>query len=317
MKTEAGEAAARESQSSRTRATLIALVVVFLWATSWVLIKIGLEEIPALTFAGLRYMLAFLCLVPFAAAAQRRPGGAPISRRLLAQLVLLGILLYAVTQGAVFVALDYLPAVTVNLLWSFSSVVVALMGILWLSEIPTRFQWVGIAVATLGAVLYFYPVALPEGFLIGFLVSAVGVFANAGSSIIGRSVNRMRQIHPLVVTAVSMGMGASVLLAAGIAVQGFPSISGLGWAIIIWLAVVNTAIAFTLWNQTLRTLSAAESSIINGTMLIWIPILAVIFLDETITGQELLGLAAAGVGTIIVQLKEPGTLQRILRRKAG
>ena len=31
-----------------------------------VLIVIGLEDIPALPFAGLRYALAFLCLLPFA-----------------------------------------------------------------------------------------------------------------------------------------------------------------------------------------------------------------------------------------------------------
>jgi drug/metabolite transporter (DMT)-like permease len=34
-----------------------------------------------------------------------------------------------------------LPAITVNLLWSFSSVLVALLGIGLLSERPTRFQW--------------------------------------------------------------------------------------------------------------------------------------------------------------------------------
>ncbi len=43
-----------------------ALLVTFLWSTSWVLIKLGLRaSLPALTFAGLRYSLAFLCLVPF------------------------------------------------------------------------------------------------------------------------------------------------------------------------------------------------------------------------------------------------------------
>jgi len=50
--------------SERVTAVLQALFVTFLWSTSWVLIKIGLEQIPALTFAGLRYSLAFLCLVP-------------------------------------------------------------------------------------------------------------------------------------------------------------------------------------------------------------------------------------------------------------
>lgn len=47
-------------------AALQALFVTFLWSTSWVLIKIGLHDIPALIFAGLRYSLAFLCLLPFA-----------------------------------------------------------------------------------------------------------------------------------------------------------------------------------------------------------------------------------------------------------
>jgi drug/metabolite transporter (DMT)-like permease len=234
----------------------------------------------------------------------------------LGQLIVLGLLLYALTQGAVFLALAYLPAVTVNLLWSFSTVTVALFGIIWLAEHPTRFQWVGVALATFGAVIYFYPVDLPEGYLIGIAVSVVGVLANAGSVIVGRDVNRSRRVHPLVVTAISMGIGAAVLLAVGIYSQGLPSITFNGWAIIAWLAVVNTAIAFTLWNYTLRTLSATESSIINGTMLIWIPILAVVFLDERVSSKELLGLVVAGIGTLIVQLKSPSALPRLLRRRA-
>jgi len=255
-----------------------------------------------------------MCLVPFAIVAQRKPSSLPITRRRLGQLAILGLLLYALTQGAVFLALAYLPAVTVNLLWSFSTVTVALFGIIWLAEHPTRFQWAGVALATFGALIFFYPIDLPAGYLIGIAVSVVGVLANAGAVIVGRDVNRSRSIHPLVVTAISMGIGATVLLTIGIFSQGLPSISLKGWAIIVWLAVVNTAIAFTLWNYTLRTLSATESSIINGTMLIWIPILAVVFLDEHVSSRELLGLVAAGVGTIFLQLRSPASVHRIFRR---
>ena len=52
-------------RSPHFTAVFQALFVTFLWSTSWVLIKIGLEDIPALTFAGLRYGLASLCLLPF------------------------------------------------------------------------------------------------------------------------------------------------------------------------------------------------------------------------------------------------------------
>jgi drug/metabolite transporter (DMT)-like permease len=82
------------------------------------------------------------------------------------------------------------------------------------------------------------------------------------------------------------------------------------WAIILWLAVVNTAFAFTLWNHTLRTLTAIESSIINGTMLIWVAIFAVIFLHETITVKELVGLVAASLGTLLVQLRFTNRIQQ-------
>jgi drug/metabolite transporter (DMT)-like permease len=150
--------------------------------------------------------------------------------------------------------------------------------------------------------VFFRPAQLPAGQAIGFVVVIVGVFANAASSILGRQVNRSLTISPAVVTVVSMGIGAIFLLVAGITVQGFPSLSLANWAIILWLAAVNSAFAFTLWNHTLRTLSAMESSIINNTMLIQIPILAWIFLGEALTGNEIAGLIFAAIGILIVQL---------------
>ncbi|MCZ7670641.1 MAG: DMT family transporter [Chloroflexi bacterium] len=60
--------------------------------------------------------------------------------------------------------------------------------------------------------------------------------------------------------------------------------------------------AFTLWNHTLRTLSAMESTVINNTMTVQIAILAVLFLGETLNGRELLGLAAVVSGTLLVQV---------------
>ena len=154
--------------------------------------------------------------------------------------------------------------------------------------------------------------------IFGVMISVLGVLANAGASILGRDFNRMRSLHPLLVTAVSMGIGAIVLLVVGVAIQGLPALSLRSWAIIAWLAVVNTAVTFTLWNYILRTLSATESSILNGTMLIWIPILAVLFLGERLTTKEIIGLVVAGGGTLIVQVRYPGVLWKLfLRRAAG
>ncbi len=278
-----------------------ALFVTFLWSTSWVLIKIGLKDIPALTFAGLRYGLAFLCLLPFLLRPASLAAMRGLSGRAWARLAVLGLLFYAVTQGAQFLGLFYLRPATVNLLLSFTPGLVALLGIAWLAERLTRLQWAGTALSLVGVVVYFYPVSLAPGEAIGLAVVTVCVLANAASSILGRHINRSGDIQPLIVTGVSMGVGAGVLLVSGVGMQGLPSLSPLNWAIVGWLAVVNTALAFTLWNHTLRTLSAAESSIINNTMLIQIAILAWLFLGDWLSGQAIAGLVLALAGTLIVQ----------------
>jgi len=291
-------------------AALQALFVVFLWGTSWVFVKIGLQNIPPITFAGLRYFLAFVCLLAVLIFNNSKKELKGLSKNTWVRFIVLGILLYAGTQGAVFVALAYLPAVTVNLLWIFSSVVIALLGVMLLSERPTSFQWSGMILAIIGAFIYFYPVNITGHQTIGMMVAMLGMLANAASSILGRDINRTNKHSPLVVTVISMGAGSIVLLGTGIVLEATPTLNLQSWAIISWLALVNTAFAFTLWNHTLRTLTAMESSIINGTMLIWVAIFAVTFLGEMITGKEIIGLVVTGLGTLLVQLRNLPSIKK-------
>jgi len=270
-----------------------------------VLIKFGLEEIPALTFAGLRYGLAFLILAPFVLAARElRNSLAGLTTAGWLRLIALGLLFYTLTQGAQFVGLVYLPAVTVSLFLSFTPALVALMGIFFLSEAPTSLQRVGTAIYLAGAFLFLLPVEIPLA-AAGLAAAVIGLMANAGSSILGRFVNRQEDLHPLVVTVVSMGVGALVLIVVGLATQGLPHLSWKSWGIIAWLAAINTAFAFTLWNHTLRRLTAVESSLINNTMLIQIALLAWVFLGESLSPKGITGIVVAAAGVLLVQLARP------------
>jgi drug/metabolite transporter (DMT)-like permease len=289
--------------SPHFKAVLQALLVTFLWSTSWVLIKIGLVDIPALSFAGLRYGIAFLCLLPLLFKGKAYRGLRNLPSRIWLQLVLLGILFYAITQGAQFVSLAYLPAVTISLLLSFTTIVVGLLSATMLSERPTWLQWAGIGLGIVGTLVYFYPMVIPRGEWIGMLAALVGLGANAFSSILGRSLNRSVRLTALTVTVVSMGIGGLILLTTGLVTQGLPHLSWRNWGIILWLAIVNSAFAFTLWNRTLQTLSAMESSIINNTMLFQIAILAWAFLGEELSIQTITGLLLAALGTLLVQLR--------------
>jgi drug/metabolite transporter (DMT)-like permease len=288
-------------RSAHFKATLQALLVTFLWSTSWVLIKFGLQDLPALTFAGLRYMLAFGVLLPFAL----RKGGAARFRALHRQdwawLTLVGVIYYAVTQGTQFLALQSLPAVTLSLLLSFSVVLVALLAIPLLGERPDWRQGLGTLLFLGGVLIYFAPLALPAGQVVGLILGVVSTLSNAISSILGRQVNRGGRIDAMTVTVVSMGVGATLLLAGGALTQGIPRLNLTHWLIIAWLAVVNSAFAFTLWNHTLRVLPAVESTLINNTMLFQIAVLALIFLGEGLTLQKLAGMLVAVAGTLVVQ----------------
>jgi len=171
--------------SPHVRAVLHGLFVTFLWSTSFVLVKIGLKDIPALTFAGLRYTLAFLCLLPLAIRSGQVARLRSLSTGWWTRLIILGLLFYSLTQGAVFLSLAYLPAATVSLLLSFTPVFVALLGISMLGERPTALQWGGIALCVVGVLVYFYPVSMPRWEVVGLVVGGVGLLANALSSVLG------------------------------------------------------------------------------------------------------------------------------------
>jgi drug/metabolite transporter (DMT)-like permease len=234
-----------------------------------------------------------------------RRGGAAELRTLTGRdwlnLAALGLVYYTLTQGAQFLALSLMPANTLSLLLSLSSVSIALLGLWLLAERLGGTQWLGIALALAGALIYFGSFGeLPAPV---WAVGALAVLANSFAAVMGRSVNRRQTLSPLLVTVVSMGIGSLLMLGWGLATEPFPSLGLREWALVFWLASVNTALAFTLWNHTLRTLSAAQSSVINNTMLIQIAILAWLFLGERLTPIEIAGLLVAALGTLLVQLR--------------
>lgn len=97
-----------------------------------------------------------------------------------------------------------------------------------------------------------------------------------------------------------MAIGAVLLLAVGIPLQGLPVLSAQAWGIVLWLAVVNTALAFTLWNHTLRTLTATASSAVNNTMVIQIAVLAWVFLGQSLGAGQVAGLVVVAAGVSLV-----------------
>jgi drug/metabolite transporter (DMT)-like permease len=259
------------------------------------------EGLPPLTFAGLRYGLAAIVLVAWVASRRDlRPKPHQLDRGFIGRIVLLGVVFYALTQGAQLVAISEQPAATTSLVLSLTPLFVAAGAAISLAEVPTRWQVAGSVLVAVGAWLYF------AGDLgattAGMLAAIVALGANVLGSLLGRGVNRTERLPAVTVTAASMSIGAGILVVVAVALEGIPTITPRAWLLIGFLAVVNTALAFTLWNMALRRLSALESAGINNTMLIQIAALAWIFLGEAPGVVAVSGIALVSVGVFLTQL---------------
>jgi drug/metabolite transporter (DMT)-like permease len=291
------------TSESHRRAVFAAFFVTVLWSSSWVIMRVGMddEDLPPLTFAGLRYVTAAIVLGAVTASRpSTRVEVRTMSGHALRKLAVLGVVFYAVNQGAVFVAVEAQPVATTSLLLSLTPLLVAGASGRLLGEAPSRNLLVGALLVPIGAVAYL------SGDLgataVGLTAAVIAVGANTTASLMGRSVNRAAHTSSLVTTTVSMSVGAVLLLGTGFAVDGFVALSTRAVVIVAWLAVVNTALAFTLWNMSLRHPGAGESAVINNTMMLQIALLGWIFLDEVPTALQWLGLVVVSAGIAISQL---------------
>lgn len=226
-----------------------------------------------------------------------------LDKKLIIEIMILGIVFYGITQGIQFVGLSILPAVTVSLLLNSTPLFVAAGSAMFLKEIPDRIQITGILIFTTGVFLYFLPSSPGFASVTGILVMTAGVGFNAVSSVLGRKINKRMNVSPVVVTSLSMGAGSILLVITGIITEGIPVFNFSSFTAVLWLALINTTLAFTLWNHTLRYLTATESSVINGTMLIQIAIAGYYFLGEKPDPLSYPGMMMCAAGAIITQIK--------------
>ncbi|MCE7734432.1 MAG: DMT family transporter, partial [Candidatus Heimdallarchaeota archaeon] len=191
------------------KAAVKALLVTFLWSSSWVLIKFGLKDIPPLYFASLRYLIAGFLLLGFSLLhPSTRSNYNQLTKKWLINLLFYGIVFISFTQGLQFVSLKIFPAITLSFVLNFTTIIVILFSIPILRETPNKNQVILIVLAMLAGVLFFYPFDFSDYPTSGYLLLVLILLSNALSSIIGRKINKLGTINPVVITSISMCFGA-------------------------------------------------------------------------------------------------------------
>jgi len=280
-----------------------AVVVTLLWSSSFVLIKWGLSDIPPLFFATLRYALAFSILLALdMMKSPRNVGSLAGGKRQITLLVLAGLGGYTVAQGLQFVGLYYLPAVTTSFLLNFNPFFVLILSVALLGEGSSLPQYGGLALALVGSWAFFSQQAAMGGQLLGVAIVIVSGLGWAFYVVAVRMLQRAGGMDSLRLTTATMGVGVGGMVAMTVLAGQYAALTANGILIIIWLATANTALAFFLWNWSLKEIPAYELTVLQDLMLIEIAVFAFVFLQETITPLMIGGMALVLVGVFMVQI---------------
>lgn len=287
-------------RSGRIVAIIEALLAAFIWSSSFVFVKMILSNIGPLTIAGLRYFLAFLVLLPFML--RKKQALKSISPKTWFHFTLIGLSAYTVGNGALFWGLKYLPATTASFLMGISPLLILFGGLIFLNEVPSRLQIVGLIISLVGNAVFFSS-GLRSGEPLGIAILAVGLLGFTAFGILGRGLARDKRTNTIHLTGIPLGIGGGMLLLFAVPLEGWPIFNQKVLLIILWLAIINTAAAYILYNHALKTITAFEMNVFLNLAPLGTAALAWLFLGESLTLNQLLGVAIMIIGITLVQVK--------------
>lgn len=195
-----------------------------------------------------------------------------------------------------------LSATTVSFLLNLTPLLVLLASLCWLKEIPTGLQVIGVFVTLSGSTLFFSP-GLNDSELLGMGIVAVGLIGFALFGILGRAIARDQETDTLTLTIVPLAIGGGLLLVLASGLESLPPLSLRG--IVLWLAIVNTAFAYVLYNRALRVLTALEMNMLLNLAPLGTAVFAWLLLGESLSIAQIVGMLIVILGVTLVQWRRP------------
>jgi len=282
------------------------LILTLIWGTTWAAIRVCLEGFPPFTGLAIRFALGSALLLVMMRLFGVRFSRTPAERRIWA---LNAAFSFCGSYGIVYWSEQYIPSGLASVLFATFPLFVALLAHVALpGDRLTPARLIGIAIGFAGVAVIFSEdlsrlggerVAIASVVMLGSpLVSAV---ANIGAKRWGAGV------HPFSMTAVPMGIAALAIgLVAALLERGRPITLGTRPLVaLVYLAVLGSAVTFSLYYWLLKHVSATRLSLLAFTM----PIVAVVFgasfMHEPVTGRTVIGGALVLAG-VAIALRGPG-----------
>lgn len=286
------------------KARLVWLILCGIWGSTWLFIKLGLADLPPLTFAGIRFVISCAILFPLV---WIRRLALPKSRGDWILLVGTGIMSFSLNYGLVFWAEQY---ITSGLAAFLQATLPAFGLILAHIYVPAeRITWVKIGGVVLGVcgvgVVFSNQLAISgRQALAGCVGMVLSAFFAAYSNVLVKTHGK--NLNPAVIAAFQMLFGLVPLLLYGIAFEGNPlSFRWTPMAVLslVYLAVVGSVIAFLLYYWLIQNMDVTKTMLISLVTPVVAVILGMVVLDEQLSWRTLVGgaMIIAGIGFIVVR----------------
>jgi drug/metabolite transporter (DMT)-like permease len=288
--------------ASRLPATDLAmLAVVLIWGANFSVVKLALQEIPPLAFAGLRFALAAALLW---AIARWREGATPLPPGSLGKLIWVGVVGNTLYQLGFIYGLSLTTAANASLLIATTPAMVALAGALLGIERLRATTVAGIALAFCGVVLVLLARGLSfsrEGVVGDLLLIGSAVcwtVYTLGVRTVGAGIS------PLRITSTTMLTGVPGLLLLGIpefATVPWAAVSGGAWLGLAYSTLLALVLAYVLWNNSVRVVGSNRTAIYGCAIPLVAALVAWPALGERPTPLQGLGAALIIAGVLLTR----------------
>jgi drug/metabolite transporter (DMT)-like permease len=288
-----------------TLPALVWLVLATIWGSTWLFIKVGLQDLPPFWFAAMRFVVAAMPLVAWLLVRRGPLRHTAGDWRLM---IITGLLTFTVNYALVFWGELHVSAGLAALIYT----TFPMLGMLqahWLlpSEPLTLRKAGGAALALLGVTVIFHDQIDLRGPMA--LVGSVAILVAATGTAYADVIIKQKGVHidPVTMTAVQMVAGVIPLLGLAFAVEGNPL--AIVWTrravtALLYLALVGSSLTFVLLYWLIQRMQVTRAMLI--------PLLSTVIavtLDAIVLGERLpLRTFAGGVGVLaglLIALRVP------------
>nr|PZN18062.1 MAG: hypothetical protein DIU78_23440 [Pseudomonadota bacterium] len=269
-------------------------ILCLVWGSTWLVIKVGLEELPPLGSAGVRFIVAGVTMALVCTwLARREGGGRPPVSAVLAH----GLCQFVLNYALVYASETVLPSGLVSVLWSIFPLAMAFTGHFVTRSEPLRAQqWIGFVVAFLGIVVLFVTDVArisARAIAMGLLLLLAPLSVTFSTTFVK---TRAATASSLLLNRDSMLLGGVVLLALSWVVESQATFtwSPVALGSILYLALAGTVLTFGIYMWLLRHVPAYRMSLTAYVT----PVVALL-LGATIGGEPLRATTVAGTALVL------------------